>query len=112
MKGKTPEQANGRYFPTLGTKLTSNDSTTSACTTIAGQTGTTYVLDSNDANKYIRVYATGTSTGGTFSLWSASSSQVAADTDGDGIADSNDPHPADFDPSGCFYNRRDRRAHV
>ncbi len=28
------------------------------------------------------------------------------DTDGDGIADSNDPHPNDFDPSGCFYNRR------
>jgi hypothetical protein len=28
------------------------------------------------------------------------------DTDGDGIADSNDPDVNEFNPSGCFYNRR------
>ena len=27
------------------------------------------------------------------------------DTDGDGIKDTVDPHPNQFDPSGCFYDR-------
>jgi len=46
----------------------------------------------------------------TWEVWAQVYDPVpGTDTDGDGIKDNVDPRPNHFDPSGCFYDRRDGR---
>ncbi|MBJ7355045.1 MAG: thrombospondin type 3 repeat-containing protein [Thermoleophilaceae bacterium] len=75
-----------------------------SCSTISGETGSTYTLVAADDGKYIRLQVTATTAAGTAVATSNQSAQVFTDSDNDGVINGSDACPAEAGtkPNGCL----------
>ncbi|MBJ7459477.1 MAG: thrombospondin type 3 repeat-containing protein [Thermoleophilaceae bacterium] len=75
-----------------------------SCSTIAGETGGTYLLAAADVGRYMRIQVTATTAAGTAVATSGPTAPIAQDSDGDGVSDATDTCPAEngSKPNGCL----------